>query len=955
MSEIEGNPILKYTQGVLSLEDLATEDIGSVVRIQKFINENPNVINSNLESSTSIKNLFGNLEALLQKQPFLKSDVEKIKDVVEMILTKNCNSPRTMDKYKDLSFSHLKELVSRTIEKLSEGQVLNWLDPKNIQQIKDQRVRVEVIKCLTVMGSVKVSLNIKEYDIIDQSERVEIAKLVAAQNGLLVSYFIKNYGITNQADLVEIAKIAASQEGRYVFACINNYNIKDRAALIEIAKIAESQDREEISAYIRKRDIADQEILVAVLKIAAAQNVKEVFEYIEKYNCIKDRSALIDIAKIAIFNDPMMTLWHLSTFRFSLDDIDVSDGIDDSDCIYDNEYKKLLFIELAYLLPYMNDDCFKQFDGFCELAPLIEEGSSLVEKELILQSKTPLGLFKEYLKESEKTFSKKLQQNSPIEQAFKYRNKQIAYSLIATFIEEASDISYREAYLALAGETVTPRLPSILPAKWMKESGITEAPEGLLKFFKESKWALKNKDTGLMQMYLLAALSLDRLQYLLPERKLELLSIMCSQTAAEDILKSLNYLYCFSSRKEESVLHALIFEAPEDINEVLSKAFEGMLSKDPFVDMSNVSDIRGFIDFYLELFGHMRIPLALEVYKAKIVTLNDERMKTEVKRFISSVLLKIFDEERFRTDINPHLAKIESNDSSVFNAWKTLEFSAPVSAISTGVEQTSFSFRGFFETKLHDGHWGKGEEDKLPHLTAYLKGWIIEDPNDPVLQNCRELIENEDLLKEEQIKEIQKILSLLKDPKLRDLEFENDLEGLIRELNSKDQIRTNEEAVLSKDWQDLFLSGTEVTGSCQRVDGDPRATKCLLAYCMDGKNAMVAVKDKEGNKTLARSMLRLLWNENEQKPALFLDRLYPDPCLAERKQAIVEAATACAKQLNCDLFTKWEGYAEVPNTIVRSLGSSSPYEYTDAAEGVMANGIFQIDNLKKVYPSTSMP
>ncbi len=69
---------------------------------------------------------------------------------------------------------------------------------------------------------------------------------------------------------------------------------------------------------------------------------------------------------------------------------------------------------------------------------------------------------------------------------------------------------------------------------------------------------------------------------------------------------------------------------------------------------------------------------------------------------------------------------------------------------------------------------------------------------------------------------------------------------------------------------------------------------------------MIAIKNQEG-KILARSMLRLLWNERDEKPALFLERLYPYPCPSERQNAMVKSSIECAKQLNCDLFTASRG------------------------------------------------
>lgn len=130
-------------------------------------------------------------------------------------------------------------------------------------------------------------------------------------------------------------------------------------------------------------------------------------------------------------------------------------------------------------------------------------------------------------------------------------------------------------------------------------------------------------------------------------------------------------------------------------------------------------------------------------------------------------------------------------------------------------------------------------------------------------------------------------------------------------------------------WQDLFLCGTEVTGSCQRIDGDPSVNKCLMAYCLDGKNGMIAVKN-EANATIARSMLRLLWDDSNQQAVLFLDKLYSyASCTPSEKMAMMSAAEECAKILGCKLFKFSESHS---NYSIQSLGSSCPYEYADGAE-----------------------
>ncbi|MBS0627725.1 MAG: hypothetical protein JSS09_05895, partial [Verrucomicrobia bacterium] len=95
-----------------------------------------------------------------------------------------------------------------------------------------------------------------------------------------------------------------------------------------------------------------------------------------------------------------------------------------------------------------------------------------------------------------------------------------------------------------------------------------------------------------------------------------------------------------------------------------------------------------------------------------------------------------------------------------------------------------------------------------------------------------------------------------------------------------------------------------------------------------------------------RSMLRLLWDSQHEKPVLFLDRLYPNPCPPKRAEAILFAAKECAKQLDLELFQQSDVSSSGREIV--SLGSSCPYEYADAAEGVMKDGKFSVKASAKI-------
>lgn len=163
------------------------------------------------------------------------------------------------------------------------------------------------------------------------------------------------------------------------------------------------------------------------------------------------------------------------------------------------------------------------------------------------------------------------------------------------------------------------------------------------------------------------------------------------------------------------------------------------------------------------------------------------------------------------------------------------------------------------------------------------------------------------------------------------------------------------ELIDTNDSLDLFLSG-EILGSCQNIHGSPGLTKCLLAYVMDGKNRMLALRDKETGKLMARAIFRLLLDE-KGAPVLFLDEIYSANDSFEERTTLLEFAKTRAKTLGCPLLTKAVTIDGEPyEGNIFSLGSRSPYEYEDAAEGSMPGGVFKISGAKLInVESASIP
>lgn len=179
-------------------------------------------------------------------------------------------------------------------------------------------------------------------------------------------------------------------------------------------------------------------------------------------------------------------------------------------------------------------------------------------------------------------------------------------------------------------------------------------------------------------------------------------------------------------------------------------------------------------------------------------------------------------------------------------------------------------------------------------------------------------------------------------------EFHHDVQGMLSSLQQQVKAReaNNFIVVDSDDPIDLLLCGTEVLGSCQRVDGSPQQNKGLLGYMLDGKNRLLAVKD--GDKIVARCIARLLWDG--EKAVLFRERIYPDVVPPHLVKALNQMAMKKAQALNIP-FVAQDGLGERYEKELKALGGPSPWEYCDgAAVGVSANGVYTIKSSRYFFP-----
>jgi hypothetical protein len=286
-----------------------------------------------------------------------------------------------------------------------------------------------------------------------------------------------------------------------------------------------------------------------------------------------------------------------------------------------------------------------------------------------------------------------------------------------------------------------------------------------------------------------------------------------------------------------------------------------------------------------------------------------------------------FREERYRVEGSLHLQKLEREYPAVWQAWKQIQFSSEQSPVQK--KSCYSSFNEFLQEKILQNRLPDALVSALHVSREERQG---ELPNG--LEQCFDFLKHCKMIEGELEEEvIQEGIELFK-TFCPDYAFSDDLKILLPKMT--DRGRTIE---LSDCWEDLLVCGTDVPGSCQRVDGDPVLNKCLLAYLLDGKNRLLCIKDEQG-RLVSRVILRLLLEKSEG-PVVYMGALYGD---SSYEESLIEAAETICKTLQLPLYLYGTG------TALYSLGSSVPYEYSDDEGSVMLRGAFTLEGEKVFSP-----
>jgi hypothetical protein len=481
-----------------------------------------------------------------------------------------------------------------------------------------------------------------------------------------------------------------------------------------------------------------------------------------------------------------------------------------------------------------------------------------------------------------------------------------------------------------------------------KEKKTLEKDFGSL--FSPCRDVFKQKLNGIDHLFSKLTIRLDLIDsdILSPEEKLDILRVILSSKPSEEQFKSQLSVACgLEGSYLKSFLISIKSAAKPLSATTVCQALTDVL--ETYVKADNLLPTEG-LDNLAERFsntiGSMREPNAWLVYEKGLREYANPQLLETYSLMMRKVLEGPETLRAYRySNQSEHLSCLINEHPDLFKAWQEVMPAKQVAlqqvALQSDAAKAGFSFKDFLIDKFQQEHFSLNGVCVFPRLAEALE---LQQSKDKTPQGLEALEQHLiDLLSADKIDshDLSK-LPIPKDRSFQQLQLLDDLKAL--NVKSKKSSQSSVFVKVSDDFQDLFLCGTEVAGSCQRVDGGAYLNKCLMGYVLDGKNQIVMTYDENTGQILSRGILRLLINEQTGSPVVFLEPTYPFGAQTHDK-AIQEIAIEKAQTLGCPLYCS--GSEELP---LLSLGSPAPYEYSDSSnERIAKDGRFSIRGVKNLY------
>jgi hypothetical protein len=355
---------------------------------------------------------------------------------------------------------------------------------------------------------------------------------------------------------------------------------------------------------------------------------------------------------------------------------------------------------------------------------------------------------------------------------------------------------------------------------------------------------------------------------------------------------------------------------------------------------------------YSETFGRSRMPFAVWIYAAKMRQLDDPRAAQAVSWYITDVLTGDYKKHREEGLDNPHIQRLNRAHPLAMEYWHQ-----NVTMPALPPQTLSLHTVPWLRMKIFtDGHLSPSLLRAMPEVQralhpdsseaerddAYARASSLAAaaPGDAAAALQLALIELSRAPDELQAPRLVAVMQALKAIGSIE-ELANDIAGAVRATGQAPRLQAHE--VEGRDTDDPFdclLAGTEVAGSCQRLDGSPELNQGLLGYLLNGQTRLLEVVEKSTGRIITRAEYRCL-QDDHGRPVLYLERIYGDPSYTN---TIVRMAINKGRRMNVSVTVAKGTYpdAKAFGRCIRSTGGRAPSEYCDARGGVQADSIFDI-------------
>lgn len=505
-----------------------------------------------------------------------------------------------------------------------------------------------------------------------------------------------------------------------------------------------------------------------------------------------------------------------------------------------------------------------------------------------------------------------------------------------------------------------PKSPRIylLPLQAMELAGVgRECVEGFHRYVQSNKAFLEEgHPSGQLLLDTLCRLSETR--GLTGREKGELLELLASSNTKNRLEKQLRALGQILELDKTADLRSRLASGEDlDLGKMARTAFCECLGFEDRVDLEERLD---------SLFFSQREPSAVISYASRQA--RNSRTLSSCGQWVGSVMAGTDRTQRYSGQENPQLKELYKVDPSLKTVLPKLCDSMGVRTVHDLIgyveaeESFPLSRADLYDKVITDQHL---DHKRFPIIIAFLVDGELDvrDCSQEIsrrtsqAQKSKGLTQDEKLVAVQELK-LQKLLiemvsapssarrmKLLRDAHTCSLrltklgrpigEFAADLNGAVKIVNQPArQTIADYEVSLRDDYLTLFLLGTDVQGSCQRVYGSADLNRALMGYVLNGQDIPIVVRQAGGSKTEARALLRFLVDGKNQRPALFLERTYSNLRDKRVRLAIRAMAMEVASRLNYSLYTKGRD-GVLRDVHLTDHGGRAPCSYSDAAGGVV--------------------